>query len=297
MTAIGTVREALLPAVQVGFDNNSNPNAVFNSGFLANDVQCVNTYRLTDAADCPSIFKDLSRTLPNSTTMNPYATLNNAQSLDVGNGPQSNFDSQFTIAAWLNPVVWLRPPEWFKQPQFIIKRNGLIDVIYTTPGEVKVVLTTTKGTYTITMANGVLPMGIWKHLAVTYGNQALVVYVDGVEVGRAAVAGNLITTPTQKLIIGNGYFGSIDDIAIYQVALRAGEITQLKDGALTGGNDLVVKPGDRLVTSITQANKLLGRSIKGIAPLVVCLAPMAFNPIKSKLHHSPPIRAHRLTAS
>ena len=254
MTASGTVREALLPAVQVGFDNNNNPKAFSNSGFVASDVQCI--YRSmfsTTAITCPTVTTTTDRTLPNSTTMNPYVTLTGIESLDVGNGPQSNFDSQFTIAAWLKPSA---------NNRYIFYRANLLNAIYTSNGAVQVQLTTTKGTYTLTTASGVLPGGSWKHLAVTYGNQVLVVYVDGVEVGRAAVAGNLSTTPTQNLIIGKGYEGGIDDIAVYRVALRAGEITQLKNGTLASSNDLIVKPGDRLVTTITEANKLLGNSIQ-----------------------------------
>jgi hypothetical protein len=260
MTASGSVREALLPTIQVGFDSNSISTAFSSSGFVSSNLQCVNTSALTTTITCPTVTTTTDRTLPNSTTMNPYVTLASAQSLDVGNGPQSNFDSQFTIAAWLKPSAITLGTSF-------IRRANLLSASYTSTGAVLVRLGTTKGIYTITTAASVLPTGSWKHLAFTYGNQALVVYVDGVEVGRAAVAGNLITTPNQKLIVGNGYAGGIDDIAVYQVALRAGEITQLKNGALAGGNDLVVKPGDRLITSITQANKLLGRSIQGYSTI------------------------------
>ena len=67
----------------------------------------------------------------------------------------------------------------------------------------------------------------------------------------------------------SAYTGGMDDIVIYQVGLRAGEIQQLKDGTLQNGNDLIVRPGDQIVTTVAAKNKLLARSLQGSTTVTV----------------------------
>ena len=66
---------------------------------------------------------------------------------------------------------------------------------------------------------------------------------------------------------GSGDTGGVDDRAVFQVALRAGEVQQLYTGALPNSSDLIVRPGDRIVYSINETNKFLGRSMHGFTPV------------------------------
>jgi hypothetical protein len=78
-----------------------------------------------------------------------------------------------------------------------------------------------------------LPLNIWTHLAVTYGDDGngsmLRLYENGVEVGSQAVSGDIATSSQALRIGGNAvwgeYFsGRIDQVRIYNRALTPAEI-------------------------------------------------------------------------
>jgi hypothetical protein len=74
-----------------------------------------------------------------------------------------------------------------------------------------------------------LPLNTWSHLAVTFDNSTLRIFVNGVQVGSRAVAGPLLTSTGVLRFGGNSiwgeYFaGRLDDIRIYNRALSAAEI-------------------------------------------------------------------------
>jgi hypothetical protein len=74
-----------------------------------------------------------------------------------------------------------------------------------------------------------LPLNTWSHLAVTFDNTTLRIFVNGVQVGSRAVAGPLLTSTGVLRFGGNSiwgeYFaGRLDDIRIYNRALSAAEI-------------------------------------------------------------------------
>jgi subtilisin-like proprotein convertase family protein len=87
-----------------------------------------------------------------------------------------------------------------------------------------------------------LPEGTWVHVAVTFDNQDLRLYVDGTL--RTNVAGpNPLRTSSQPLYLGcrypspflvGGFTGLMDDVRIYSRALDAAEVRQLaSDNGLT----------------------------------------------------------------
>jgi hypothetical protein len=74
-----------------------------------------------------------------------------------------------------------------------------------------------------------LPLNTWSHLAVTFDNTVLRIYVNGVQVGSRTVAGPLLTSTGVLRLGGNSvwgeYFaGRMDDVRIYNRALSAAEI-------------------------------------------------------------------------
>jgi hypothetical protein len=92
-----------------------------------------------------------------------------------------------------------------------------------------VVRSTAPGTPLDVSGTSQLPLNAWSHLAVTYDNATLRLFVNGVEVGTRAVAGPLLTSTGVLRIGGNSkwgeYFaGRIDEVRIYNRALTAAEI-------------------------------------------------------------------------
>jgi hypothetical protein len=78
-----------------------------------------------------------------------------------------------------------------------------------------------------------VPLGIWHHWALTYGEGGLVVYIDGTEVTRGPYSGPLPAND-DPLLIGRdipgsveSLVGAVDDVRIYNRALSGEEIREL----------------------------------------------------------------------
>jgi hypothetical protein len=74
-----------------------------------------------------------------------------------------------------------------------------------------------------------IPLNTWTHLAATYDNATLRLYVNGTLVGSRAVAGGLLTSTGVLRIGGNSIWdeffqGAIDEVRIYNRALTPAEI-------------------------------------------------------------------------
>jgi hypothetical protein len=74
-----------------------------------------------------------------------------------------------------------------------------------------------------------LPLNAWTHLAATYDNATLRVYINGTEIGRQPLTGSMVTTTGALRIGGNGLWGEyfdgiLDEVRIYNRALTAVEI-------------------------------------------------------------------------
>jgi predicted outer membrane repeat protein len=90
---------------------------------------------------------------------------------------------------------------------------------------------------------GNIPAQIWTHLAVTWQtNGKLIGYINGQEVGWTAANGNPIGTNDRQLVIGkapwerNQFFvnGAIDEVAVFDRALSASEISNIYGSGWTG---------------------------------------------------------------
>ena len=86
------------------------------------------------------------------------------------------------------------------------------------------------GIHQSTAAGPSLPATAWTHLAMTFENGTLRLYVNGVERSSAAFAGAVAATPGAPLRIGGNttwgewFSGLIDDVRVYNRALQASEI-------------------------------------------------------------------------
>src|SRR5205085_348892 len=81
-----------------------------------------------------------------------------------------------------------------------------------------------------------LTVGQWSHLAMTYDNATLKLYVDGVDAGHVSI-NRVRTTSPAPLVIGRRgdaahYFkGVLDDVQLYSQALSAADIATLVGSA------------------------------------------------------------------
>ncbi|RLT29132.1 MAG: hypothetical protein DWI54_08025, partial [Chloroflexi bacterium] len=244
----GGLREALAPLIQVGFERQAT-GVFLGNGSAATTLRCIGTCPALNTTERPS---------------NPFAVYTGAQGLSAGTGNQSLFSTQFTLSLSLKPTV--------AAYQTLFNQFGHVAVLRTATGAIRVLLETTNGAVDFTTAP-IVPLNRWSHLAVTYGDSALVIYVDGVEAARTKVGTLLrdtvvsdseLTVGTYTLNYVPKFVGGIDDVAVYQIALRPTEIQMLKNGTLPNSSDFVVRPGDRVTYSINSTNKLLGRSMQGL---------------------------------
>ncbi len=84
-------------------------------------------------------------------------------------------------------------------------------------------------------ANGVISVGSWNHIAVSFDGSRMVLYVNGEVVGtNDDFGGSLPTTATAQLSIGrvnNQFVGQIDEVRMWDRAINGGEVQALIDGA------------------------------------------------------------------
>ena len=82
---------------------------------------------------------------------------------------------------------------------------------------------------TFSLKGSALTVGQWSHLAMTYDNATLKLYVDGVAAGHVSI-NRVRTTSPAPLVVGRGgdaahYFkGMLDDVQLYSQALSAADI-------------------------------------------------------------------------
>ncbi len=110
----------------------------------------------------------------------------------------------------------------------------------------------------------VLTSNAWNHIASTYDGATFRIYINGVESASSALAGK-VPYAVSTLRVGrlDNYFkGSIDEVALFDRALSATEISALKDGRYNP-NDLIVAPGAALSYSASITNTLTSQGVHG----------------------------------
>lgn len=77
----------------------------------------------------------------------------------------------------------------------------------------------------------------WTHVAIVHGGGTISAYVDGEKMG--SVSGGDVVSSVHPFNIGGGgifdgagnfFYGEIDDVAVYDIALQSVEIKQIADG-------------------------------------------------------------------
>jgi hypothetical protein len=149
---------------------------------------------------------------------NAWVTVNDAPSLDLRTG--------MTLMAWVYPTA---PAT---QLTTVIGKEQPGDILYALFGggsnkrpRAAVYL----GSRRVVTGSADLPLDTWSHLAATYNNSTLRLYVNGVQVASKAMSGSLpvSTEPLRiggDLLGGNDFTGRIDEVRVYNRGLTATEI-------------------------------------------------------------------------
>jgi hypothetical protein len=155
--------------------------------------------------------------------VNDWVTVNDANALDLTTG--------MTLEAWVFPTA-VGGGAW---RNVIIKERsgGEVYNLYanadTNAPRVFVILAADPGSYPDAAGTSALPLNTWSHLAATYDNTTLRLYVNGNQVGSRAVSGALVTSTGVLRLGGNSVWGEhfagrIDEVRIYNRALTPAEI-------------------------------------------------------------------------
>jgi fibronectin type 3 domain-containing protein len=144
--------------------------------------------------------------------------------VNVPNSTSLQLTSGMTLEAWVNPAnvssVWR---------DVIYKGNDNYYLEGTSANGPPAGGGTFGGAGADAFGSSVLPVNSWSHLAVTYDNTALRLYVNGILVGSQAETGAIATSTNQLQIGGDGVYGQffngmIDDVRIYNSAISAAQI-------------------------------------------------------------------------
>ncbi len=156
--------------------------------------------------------------------------------VDCGNAPIFDITSQITVAAWVNTTTV--PADWTG----IVTKGHFAWRLSTVLSERRFHFAVTGGPpWYYVNGNTVVGAGEWHHVCGTYDGSAIRIYVDGVEDGSTAYSGAISTNNFNVWIGANAevpgreFHGSIDDVRLYNQALKQDEIWTLSGGNGNGG--------------------------------------------------------------
>jgi hypothetical protein len=153
----------------------------------------------------------------------------------VPDAAELDLTTAMTLEAWVNPSTTneLWQSVVLKERGTLATPNGLVYSLYGNSGPVG-------GAGTFVRPNSVssdvgiasadrLGAGEWHHISATFGDGALRLYVDGIEVATQALTGPLPNSGRPLFIGGNVFWGeffagTIDDVKIYNRVLSPAEI-------------------------------------------------------------------------
>ena len=256
----GSAREALLPNLLITYEN-ATSKTVENGGYNATTVTCI-ADAVSALPDCPAVESTAIPGVTNSTSTNRAMRFDGLRRLTTSANTYNVLSEQFTFGVSLKPDVATTVR------RTILKIHGSL-VLQNSSAGLFVEMSTTKGTSSITIPN-VLTNNSWSHLTVTYDSNVLVIWVNGNEKARINFKGavtDIDPTDNSVNIAGakdaDDYIGLMDNIALYNVALRPAEVATLAAWTIDSNNDLVIRPGDRVVGTASITNRLLGRTMQG----------------------------------
>jgi hypothetical protein len=128
------------------------------------------------------------------------------------------FSSAFTVEAWIAPTTFgsERSLWWTPSAMLTLRAEGtVVPVAVLTDGQVGFV------------SAGIVPVGTWSHVAMTYDGSWLRLYINGADAGSREATGTLVpASPPEGGILGgdSAFAGAIDQLRLYRRALSPAEI-------------------------------------------------------------------------
>jgi alpha-tubulin suppressor-like RCC1 family protein len=132
----------------------------------------------------------------------------------------------FDAANGLTMTAWVAPAQ-FGAPQSLIYRGGSYELSLEIDGRVTGVIYP-NGVAVVATTLNPLPLTVFSHVAATYDQAALRLYVNGVEAATTAASGPLATTDGAVWLgraeVGDSLNGKLDEVRIYDRALTDVEV-------------------------------------------------------------------------
>jgi len=149
--------------------------------------------------------------------VNDWVTVADASSLDLTTG--------MTLEAWIYPTTTSGVRD------VLIKEGASVDIynLYARNGRARPESNVYVGGLNRTAEGPVLKAKVWTHLAGTYDGSSLRLYINGIEAANLVQAGPIATSSGPLRIGGNSIWGEffkgrIDEVRVYNRALKSGEI-------------------------------------------------------------------------
>ncbi|MCX6014583.1 MAG: hypothetical protein NT020_03185, partial [Chloroflexales bacterium] len=120
-----------------------------------------------------------------------------------------------------------------------------------------------------------IPLNQWTHVALVSDGKFIKIYLNGIQTKIHPAAQSFKDSPLKNMTSGemsiscdylycSPFLGRMDDITLFDTALTAREVDQLRLGTLLSNRgDNVVRPGDRVTLQASLKNELLGRNLQG----------------------------------
>jgi PKD repeat protein len=170
--------------------------------------------------------------------------------------------SALTMAAWIRPDGFLTD-----DGRILSKSTGtaeqdhffMLSTVDSGGYKLRFRLKAGGSTTTLVASSGALSTGQWVHAAAVYNGSAMILYLNGTEVGRVAKTGALTTGATVPVAIGRNpiaygaFTGALDDVRLYSRALTVGDIQALIAGDSTAPTVAISGPTSAATHATTAA--------------------------------------------
>jgi prepilin-type N-terminal cleavage/methylation domain-containing protein len=176
----------------------------------------------------------------------PGTVFANSRSLRIDQGDYVDVGNFNIPGTKLTLSSWFKADQFLYDPRMVDKAEGpSLDGVYwmlgindssTTDGTVRFRVYTDQGGAT-TLEGGAVVPDVWTHIAGTYDGSTMKLYKDGTEIATVAKAGSIRTGVASVWLGANPpdvwnrkHDGFLDDVRVYNAALKAGQILSLALG-------------------------------------------------------------------
>ncbi len=153
--------------------------------------------------------------------------------IEIPDQPSFHFTNQMTVSAWVKPLrvsgLQTIVNKWYAMDSYMLLiDNGNFVFTVAFPG----------GQWgTSVKVSAPATPGVWTHVAGVYNGQMLLLYINGQLVASTAASG-ILQDSDRPISIGNHpswnvFYGFIDEVRLYNVALEAKQLSKLSSSPVT----------------------------------------------------------------